>query len=123
VPVFPGYLFFNASAELRYQALNTQRIVRTLAVGNEEELVRHLRHIQQVLVSETPFRVTRSLGVGQWVRVVAGPLAGVEGIVAQRRSRLRLILNVDTLGQSVTVEVTEDTLEAIDGPSAGPPEC
>jgi len=117
VPVFSGYLFFNGSEDQRYLALSTNRIAQTLAVPDQAGLVGHLRQIQQVLAAGTPFRIRKALEVGEWARVVFGPLEGVEGVIAQRRSRLRLVLNVHTLGQSVSVEVSEDVLERIDGPS------
>jgi transcription antitermination factor NusG len=117
MPVFAGYLFFNASEEQRCLALTTNRIAQTLAVIDQEDLVGHLRQIQRVLAAGAHFRIKKALEVGEWARVIAGPLEGVEGVIAQRRSRLRLVLNVQTLGQSVSVEVTEDVLERIDSPS------
>ena len=117
VPVFSGYLFFNASEEQRCLALGTNRIANTLPVPDQAELVGHLRQIQQVLAAGSEFRVSRSLSVGQWARVIAGPLEGLEGVVTRRRSRTRLVLNVNTLGQSVSVELPEDALERIDRPS------
>lgn len=120
VPVFTGYVFFNATPDQRYRALNTNRIAQTLPVPGQHELVGHLRQIQRVLADGTEFRLRKALEVGQWVRVAAGSLAGVEGIVSQRRSRLRLVLNVATLGQSVSVEVDQELLEEIPAPSFAP---
>jgi len=116
VPVFTGYLFFNATEEQRCQALTTNRIVNTLSVVDQSGLVRHLRNVQTVLSTETEFRWQGSLQVGDWVRVVAGPLAGVEGVVYERPSGLRLALNVTMLGQSISVEVPGDLIEKIDPP-------
>jgi len=116
VPVFTSYLFFNADEDQRIRALGTNRIVNLLTVPHERELVAQLRQIQTVLAGGLAFECGPSIAVGDWVRVVAGPLMGVVGIVQSRRSRLRLVLNVRMLSQSITIEVDSEMLERLDGP-------
>ena len=70
-----------------------------------------------MLCTQTGFEWEPAIEVGQWARVVAGPLRGIEGVVCRRMSRMRLALNVRMLSQSVVVEVTRDVLERIDAPS------
>lgn len=117
VPVFTGYVFFNAGEEQRRLALTTNRIAGTLDVPDQSELVGQLWQIQRVLCSETDFEWGPSLVEGDWVRVVAGPLMGIEGVVAKRVKRARLALNVQMLAQSVVVEVDRELLEKIERPS------
>jgi hypothetical protein len=69
------------------------------------------------LATETEFDQSPALDVGDWARVEAGPLAGLEGIVCHRARGLRLVLNVRMLAQSVSVEVSREMLEKIDAPS------
>ena len=117
VSVFSGYLFFAATEDQRCQALKTNRIVNVLTVHNQAQLVAELRHIQRVLTTDTSFARKSHIETGRWVRIIAGPLAGVEGVVGVRRRPHRLFLNVDILGQSITVETTPDMVEPIDPPS------
>lgn len=117
LPVFPGYLFFAATEELRLQALKTNRIVNVLTVPDQEQLIGELRQIQRVLTSNTGFARKPRLQVGHWVRIIAGPLEGVEGVVSSQRSPRRVFLNVDILGQSITVETSPDVVEPISRPS------
>jgi transcription antitermination factor NusG len=119
VPLFTGYLFFNGAHDERYLALRTNRIANILDVVHQAELVGQLRQIQRVVLSGISFRRSVRLKVGDWARVVAGPLAGAEGVVCRHRSRLRLALNVRMLGQAVIVEVQQDMLERIDAPAFG----
>ena len=116
VPVFSGYLFFTATEEQRYRAVKTNRIVKVLTVPNQARLVAELRQIQRVLASDTVFAQRPKLETGSWVQIIAGPLTGVQGVVSSRRLPLRLFLNVDILGQSITVETTPDAVEPIDPP-------
>lgn len=117
VPVFPGYVFFNADSEQRRIALTTNRIAGTLEVANQRELIGQLWQIQRLLCSGSEFQWGGALVVGDWVRVVAGTLMGIEGVIAKRLKRSRLALNVQMLAQSVVVEVDRELLERIDGPS------
>jgi transcription antitermination factor NusG len=117
VPVFPGYVFFNGDDRQRQRALMTNRIANALPVVNQAELVDELRQIQRLLASQTEFEWEPAIQVGQWARVITGPLQGIEGIVCKRLARLRLALNVRMLSQSVVVEVSRELLERIDAPS------
>src|SRR5262249_43246524 len=111
MPVFAGYLFFNADEAGRLLALKTNRIVTLLPVADQTQLVRELRQVQQVLASDTDFDWQGRLETGDWARVLSGPLSGLEGVVVQRRTRWRLVLNVQLLGQSVSVEMPRELLE------------
>ena len=117
VPVFPGYLFYVRREDQWNDALMTNRIVSTLTVADQIELVGQLRQIHHMLDTGTDFERGNLFKVGQWARIVTGPLMGLEGIVRRRLSRLRLGLNVQMLGQSTSVEVAQDVLERIEGPS------
>ena len=117
VPVFPGYLFFNGTEEQRYQALTTNRIANILDVPNQEQLVVELLNVQFLLANTQEFSVARRLRVGDWGRVIAGPLRGLEGVVTRFSGVLRVTMNVTILGQSVSVEVDSAILERIDPPS------
>ena len=116
VPVFTGYLFFNATESQRYRVLGTNRVAKTLFVHEQEALVSQLRYIHQVLATGMEFEHLYGIQVGQWVRVACGPLRGIEGCVACKLGKARLSINVHTLGQSVMVEVDGNWLETIDAP-------
>lgn len=117
IPVFPGYVFFNGTEEQRYQALTTNRIANVLLVPNQQQLIVELKHVQMLLTGDDDFFVHEQLQVGEWGRITAGPLAGLEGLVTRRLNKLRLNMNVTILGQSVSVEVDDTSVERIDPPS------
>jgi transcription antitermination factor NusG len=116
VPVFPGYVFFKGTEEQRYLALTTNRVANVLAVANQEQLVAELLQVQRLLDNADEFLVARRLRVGEWARIIAGPLRGLEGVITRHAGRLRLAMNVTILGQSVSVEVEHDLVEQIDPP-------
>lgn len=119
VPVFSSYVFLAATPEDRQRVLRTQRVAQLLVVSDQARLVSELMQIQRVLSNPVEFRIHRGLKAGTWARVMRGPLLGTEGVVQKRLSRVRLVLNVEMLGQCISVEVLEDMLEAVsDSPTA-----
>jgi transcription antitermination factor NusG len=51
------------------------------------------------------------LVVGRRVRVKSGPLAGLSGVLARRKSGLRVVLSIDLIRQNVAVEIGMDEIE------------
>jgi len=114
VPVFPGYLFFVADEEQRYRALRTNHIARTLPVTNRAALIAQLRQVDLALRSGEPITRSGKLAEGERLRLVAGALMGLEGVVTRWKSRVRIVLNVEILGQSAVVEVDADLVERME---------
>jgi transcription antitermination factor NusG len=117
VPVFPGYLFFKATQEQRYRALTTNRIAKLLAVPEQHQFMAELSRIYRLITTDELFAVVQHIEVGDWGRIVRGPLAGLEGVVSHVAGRWRLSMNVTILGQSVQADVGRDDVERIDPPS------
>jgi transcription antitermination factor NusG len=51
------------------------------------------------------------LTVGRRVRVKSGPLAGVEGILIRKKNAYRVVLSLDLIQRSASVEVDASDLE------------
>ena len=46
--------------------------------------------------------------------MIGGPLAGLMGIVVKAKNAMRLVLQIDMLGQAASVEINTDMIEVID---------
>src|SRR4029077_1053177 len=55
----------------------------------------------------------RFLTAGRRVRVNAGPLSGLEGIVIRRKNRVRLVISLDVIQRAAAVEVEAADLELL----------
>jgi transcription antitermination factor NusG len=117
VPVFSGYVFFNATQEQRYQSLTTNRIARVLVVPDQQRFVAELERIARLIATQEGLLVVHKIGVGDWGRIVSGPLQGLEGVITRCAARWRLSMNVTILGQSVQVDVDRQDVEKIDPPA------
>lgn len=114
LPLFSGYLFFCGQENDRVEVLRTDRVANLIEVKDQQKLVRELQQIEQALRAGEPVTPHKYLKEGQKCRVVAGPLMGLEGVVAGVRGEMRLVLQVDMLGQAASVEIDVDMIEPVD---------
>lgn len=114
VPLFAGYVFLYGSEEERIRSLTTNRISRILTPDDPNGLLRDLRQLNRLIVSKAPLTVESRLVVGNRVRVLHGPFAGLEGTVLKRRAEIRLLVSINFLQQGASVEIDDYLLEPID---------
>jgi len=111
VPMFPGYLFLRHTMEKTsyIEILKARGVVRVLEGGwdrltpiADAEIERIQRVINMgIAVSEHPYFTE-----GDRVRVVDGPLTGLEGLfLRDMPNKGRLVLSINLLRTSVAVEV------------------
>jgi transcription antitermination factor NusG len=111
LPLFSGYLFFCGRESDRVEVLRTDRAANLIEVKDQQKLVKELQQIEQALRAGVPVTPHKYIKEGQKCRVVAGPLMGLEGVVARARGATRLVLQVDMLGQAASVEIDVDMIE------------
>ena len=114
IPLFVGYLFMRGSVDDTYLADRTRRVAQIIPVSNQKRLDWELRNIAQVLSSQVPLDPYPHLRCGHRAEVRSGPLRGLQGLIQSRCQRDRLILQVDMLGQAVSLEVDAALLDVID---------
>jgi transcription antitermination factor NusG len=115
-PLFPCYLFVKVPRCERLRLLQVPGVIG-LAVNSSRptalspENVEAIKALSLICHAEPhPF-----LKRGDRVRIVAGPLAGKEGILVRRAHDLRVVLSLDFILRSVAVEVSEFDIEPIRG--------
>ncbi|MBA7680171.1 Transcription antitermination protein RfaH [subsurface metagenome] len=114
LPLFSGYLFFCGQEDQRVELLRTNRVANLIEVIDQETLLDELVQIAQALRSGAPLTPHKYLKAGQKCRVITGPLIGLEGIVVKTKNAIRLILQIDMLGQAASVEIDIDLIEVLD---------
>lgn len=112
-PLFPGYVFLRVTDDERVVALTTNRIAQTLPVGEQQQLQHDLCQLQGLIAADAPLTIERRLEPGRLVRIKNGPMAGVEGVVTQRRKSKRLLVAVHFLQNGVSVEIDDFMVEPI----------
>jgi transcription antitermination factor NusG len=113
VPLFNGYLFVHGSREDRVRTLMTNRAAQVFPVDDGERLRCDLQKIKILIESGAPLTIESRLEANQPVRVRAGALMGMEGIVVRRKNQTRLVVWVKMLQQGVSLEIEDYLLEPI----------
>lgn len=108
--LFPGYLFCRMDLRARVPLLNTPGVVSIVGIGKCAAPVAdsEIQAIQTIVESGLPVAPAPYLNAGEPVRITRGPLAGLEGIVVSAKNRSRLLVSVEMLRRSVTVEIEND---------------
>lgn len=115
LPLFPGYVFVRIFLRERLRVLQVPGVAQLVGFGGlpaalpAEEIEALRASLAHGMRAEPhPFLVT-----GRRVRVKAGPLTGLEGILTRRKNRARFVLSVEPIQQSVAVVVHVADLEPL----------
>jgi len=112
LPVFPGYVFAQFSDSQRLQLLQTNLLVRVLVPARPRLMLRDLVMVRRALHADPALMPTKPLQKGRMVRIVSGPFMGIEGRVARMAGTMRVVINVELIGQAIAVNATTDQVEA-----------
>jgi transcriptional antiterminator NusG len=115
VPLFPGYLFINARLDTKivHRIIKTHHVFRLLGNGRPALIPEaEVEAIENIVSGGRPYYPWTFLEKGKRVTVIEGPLAGVEGIILEKREqKRRLVVNVDLFHRSVAVELDDEAVE------------
>jgi len=117
VPIFPGYLFVrHAMDKASYvEILKARGVVRILDGGWSRLTpipADEVDAIQRLVASGVPLSPHAYFQQGDRVRVVEGPLVGLEGVfVREQPNKGRLVLSINLLQASVAVEIDTASVE------------
>lgn len=120
VPLFSGYLFvrIDLAKHSRLEVLNASGIVGF--VGNHTGPLpipdHQIEDIRVVLDTRTQYTVLPLLNEGDRVRVLRGPLTGIEGRLIRGNSSSRLSISIEMIHKSLLLSVSRDDVELIESP-------
>ena len=117
-PLFPGYLFCRLDPLNRLPILKTPGVTQIvgynhvpIAVDEEE-----INAIRTLVSSGLPNHPCPFLEVGTRVRIEAGALRGVEGILLELKGKRKLVLSITLLQRSVAVEIDSEAVSVLGKP-------
>ncbi len=114
-PLFKGYLFVRIPLMDRYQVLNTKGAVCLVGKGAEAVAVpeRELDLVRRFIEEEIPVDPFPYLKEGERVYVRSGPFKGAEGFILRKDRHCRLVISLDLLMQSISIEIDQANVEPI----------
>jgi transcription antitermination factor NusG len=110
--LFPGYVFVRMSDGPEfYRALMTRGVVQILPnYYNPEPIdageIESVRRVVESKANIVPCLFT----AGERVTIDSGSLAGVTGVIVRTRGAMRVVVSIEILRRSVSVELDADTL-------------
>jgi transcription antitermination factor NusG len=112
LPLFPTYVFVRIERKSRGVILGTPGVLSIVGSSKEAwplpdlEIDALRSGLLERKIEPHPYLI-----MGERVRIVAGVMAGVEGVLVRKKNDLRVVLSLDTIMRSVAVEVNADDIE------------
>lgn len=112
MPLFPGYVFVKLALRDQLQILQIPGVVRLVSFnGHPTSLPQEdIEAIRNCLDRGHQVEPHPYLRAGRRVRVMSGPLRGLEGIILRRKNKTRFVLSFELILRSVAVEIDEREL-------------
>jgi transcription antitermination factor NusG len=113
LPIFPGYLFVRMTLRERVSVLQVPGVVHLVSFqGRPTPLPdAEIEMLQRQLSQNGRLQPHPFLTLGRRVRVTSGAMAGMEGILARKKDKFRVVLSIALIQRSVAVEIDLSDIE------------
>jgi transcription antitermination factor NusG len=117
-PLFPGYLFVHITKEA-HNMLNVLKVIGVVrmlcTIPGEPDPIpdEQIDSLQMLVENKEALDPYPYLNKGQKIRIIKGPLIGVEGILVEKLDKHILVLSVDVLRQGVALTINAADVEKI----------
>jgi len=107
LPLFPGYIFVHLPLRERLRVLEVPGVVRLVGFGEHAAPLpaEDIEMLRNGLRAQTKAQPHPYLTAGRRVRIMNGPLAGLEGILVRQKNNFRLVVSVHLIMRSMVVDV------------------
>jgi transcriptional antiterminator NusG len=115
LPLFPGYMFVFISMVERLRVLQVPGVVKLVSSKGEPVPLpdSEIDRLRAGLTDSVKAEPHPYLQVGTRVRIKAGAMAGLEGILIKNNDRLRVVINVELIMRSISVEIASSDIEPL----------
>lgn len=114
LPLFPNYVFVRIEHSGRIVVLKVPGVISIVGCGPQpwpvpDGYIHWLRDgLRERKIEPYPY-----LAVGASVRIRSGIMRGMEGVLLRRKDNIRVVLTVEAIMRSITVEVEIDDIEPV----------
>ena len=110
-PLFPGYVFTKLPREKKARIYQQDLLARAITVEDEARFLRQLEDVKAIVASGFKLSVMPLLTKGRRVKIVGGPLHGLEGFVDDPANPQGIVISVDVLQQGLLVKMLAEYLQ------------
>jgi len=112
-PLFAGYVFAQVAPLHQARLYQQDLLARAIEITDEARFLRQIAEVRAVVASGYELSVRPLLRRGRRVRIVAGPLRGLEGEVDDPTHPEGVVLSVDVLQQGLLVKLPASNLQIL----------
>jgi len=107
LPLFPSYIFFRALTASSGMVLTIPGTVRLVGMGGRPSVIstEEIESLRKINTSHVPAAPCPYNIIGQKVRIAVGPLAGIVGLLSEVKNSRRLIVTVELIMRSISVDI------------------
>jgi transcription elongation factor/antiterminator RfaH len=115
-PLFRGYIFVRTDLRNKIDILQTNGVVRLVGIGERPSPIpeQQINWIRLLIEHPAVIQKENYISVGQKVRVTNGPLTGIEGFILENKGKHKVVLTIESINQSLSLEIPQEMLEKID---------
>jgi len=115
LPLFPGYVFVRLGGIEIMPLVSTRGVSHLVKTGRDVEPLspEDLTKIERLCDGVVGATLCEGLTVGQRVRIESGPLAVLTGVLSQAGESSRVVLSVNSIFQSVSVDVRDTKMSIL----------
>jgi transcription antitermination factor NusG len=115
VPLFNGYIFIHIDYKDRFSALQTKGAVKIVNFSGEPVVVPEwqIESLRKMLTHPEKIQLENYMKIGDPVVVDFGPFKGMKGVVKMLKGKRKLVITIDGIMQTVSVEIDADEVKKI----------
>lgn len=121
LPLFPCYVFLQSPVERWQTILSTPGVHSVVGFAGQPAMIprSEIEAVRKVVGSSITAEPHPFLKCGDRVRLRAGPLEGLEGLLLRKKNLWKLLVSVEMLQSSVAVEIDASMVERVCIPKPG----
>ena len=112
-PLFPGYVFAQVPTERKARIYQQDLLARAIIVDDVPKFLRQLEDVKTIVASGLELSVMPLLTKGRRVKIIGGPLHGLEGYVDNPNNPQGIVISVDVLQQGLLVKMKAENLQPL----------
>jgi len=114
-PLFPGYVFVQATQAERVQVLETAGVVNLVSRAGQAVTLSQteIERLRACCVHGDNIEPHPYLKIGHRVRVKHGPFCGWEGTLVEKQNSRRLVITIEEIMKAVAINIDGADVEAI----------
>lgn len=116
MPLFSSYLFVHFDYKFRFDVLQTKGVVKIVNFNGVPAAIPdwQIDSLKKMLEHPERIRLENYIRPGEIVEVLDGPFKGMRGMIRTLKGEKRLIVTIEGIMQSVSVEFDRDLVKKVE---------